>query len=88
MSTNPSIVFQKIDSGIPQKAVVHLECLFFAFIFLLVRLNLFTKEEIAAAAAQGIPFASVAVPLAGAIALVLITQFGAGPFSLDSRRNG
>jgi putative oxidoreductase len=71
MSTNPSIVSQKIDPGrIPEKGLVLLGRFFFAFIILLVGPNLFTKEEIAATAAQGIPFASVVVPLAGAIALV------------------
>jgi putative oxidoreductase len=119
--------------------------LFFVLIFVMGATNLFTKQGIGYAASQGVPLASIAVPLAGVFALVgglsillgyrakigawlivlflvpvtvmmhkfwgiadpnvaqdqminflknasmlggalLITQFGAGPFSLDSRR--
>jgi putative oxidoreductase len=146
MTAESTMVSRKVDSGfVSNSALILLGRFFFAFIFLLVGPNLFTKAEIAADAAQGIPFASVAVPLAGAISLVgglsvllgyrakigawlmvlflvvvtpsmhkfwgladpkvaqlqmvmflknlsilggafLITQFGAGPLSLDSRR--
>jgi putative oxidoreductase len=148
MTADSTIFSREVDSGFVSKgALIILGRFLFAFIFLLVGPNLFTKEEIAAAAAQGIPIASVAMPLVGAVALVgglsvllgyrakigawlmvlflvvvtpsmhkfwgladpkvaqlqmimflknlsilggafLITQFGAGPFSLDSRRNG
>jgi putative oxidoreductase len=121
--------------------------LFFVLIFLLSGPNHFSKQTIAYAASQGVPLASVAVPLSGLIALagglsillgyhakigawlivlflvpvtlmlhkfwgisdptiaqmqtvmfmknvsmlggaLLISQFGAGRFSLDARRSG
>jgi len=127
--------------------VVLLGRLFFVLIFLLSGPNHFSKQTIAYAASQGVPLASVAVPLSGLIALagglsillgyrakigawlivlflvpvtlmlhkfwgisdptmaqmqmvmfmknvsmlggaLLISQFGAGRFSLDARRSG
>jgi putative oxidoreductase len=141
------MISRKVDSwSISQKVLALLGRFSFAFIFLLVGPNLFTKAEIAATAAQGISLASIAVPLAGLLSLLgglsvllgirakigawlmvvflvavtptmhkfwgladpkvaqlqmimflknlsilggafLITQFGAGPLSLDSRRS-
>ena len=118
---------------------------FFSLIFIVAGLNHFSKQTIAFAASQGVPLASVAVPLSGVIAVVgglsillgyrarlgawlivlfliavtplhnfwavhdpmmaqiqmimfmknismlggalLISQFGAGPLSLDARRS-
>jgi putative oxidoreductase len=119
---------------------------FFALIFLLAGANHFNKQTIGYAASQGVPLASIAVPLSGAVAIagglsillgyraklgawlivlflipvslmmhkfwtvtdpmmaqlqmvmfmknvsmlggaLLVSQFGAGPFSLDARRS-
>src|ERR1700732_2819894 len=129
-----------------QGAVVVLGRFFFALIFLFAAPNHFTKQTIAFSASQGVPIASIAVPLSGVLAIagglsillgyraklgawlivlflvpvtlmmhkfwtvsdammaqiqmvmfmknlsmlggaVLISQFGAGPFSLDARRS-
>lgn len=43
---------------------------FFSLIFLLSGLNHFSKQTIAFAASQGVPLASLAVPLSGVIAVV------------------
>src|SRR5271165_2287579 len=50
-------------------AVVLAGRLLFSFIFIFGALNNFSHQSIAYAAAQGVPLASVAVPLAGIIAL-------------------
>lgn len=50
-------------------AVVLLGRLFFAAIFLMAGPNHFAKQTIGYAASQGVPLASVAVPLSGLIAL-------------------
>jgi putative oxidoreductase len=127
-------------------AVVVLGRFWFALIFLMAGANHFNKQTIGYAASQGVPLASVAVPLSGVLAIVgglsillgyrarlggwllvlflvpvtlmmhkfwtvqdpmmaqiqmilfmknvsmlggalLISQFGAGPFSLDARRS-
>ena len=127
-------------------AVVFLGRLFFAAIFLTAGPNHFAKQTIGYAASQGVPLASIAVPVSGLLALIgglsillgyrarigawlialflilvtptmhkfwtvtdpmmaqiqmimffknismlggalLITQFGAGPWSLDARRS-
>jgi len=129
-----------------QGAVVVLGRFFFALIFLLAGSNHFSKQTIAFSASQGVPLASIAVPLSGVVAIVgglsillgyraklgawlivlflvpvtlmlhkfwtvtdpmmaqlqmilfmknvsmlggalLISHFGAGPFSLDARRS-
>jgi uncharacterized membrane protein YphA (DoxX/SURF4 family) len=71
MTADSTMVSRTTDSGLVSKsALILLGRFFFTFIFLLVGPNLFKKEEIAATAAQGVPFASVVVPLAGAISLV------------------
>ena len=131
----------------PRGALVVLGRLLFALIFILSSPHHFTKPVVAYAAAQGVPLASIGVPLTGVIALVgglsillgdcakigawlivpflilvtpmmhklwgisdpmvaqmqmvmfmknlsmlggalLISQFGAGAFSLDARRSG
>ena len=130
-----------------QGAVVVLGRFLFALIFLMAGANHFNKQAIGYAASQGVPLASIAVPLSGVLAIVgglsillgyraklgawlivlflvpvtsmmhkfwtvsdpmmaqiqmvmfmknvsmlggalLISHFGAGPFSLDARRSG
>jgi putative oxidoreductase len=132
--------------SVPKGVVVVLGRLFFVLIFLMAGPNHFAKQTIAYAASQGVPFASFAVPLSGALAIagglsillgyhakigawlialflipvtltmhkfwgvhdpmmqqiqmvmfmkniailggaLLISQFGAGPLSLDARRS-
>jgi putative oxidoreductase len=132
--------------SVPQGAVVLLGRLFFVMIFLMAGPNHFSKQTIAFSASQGVPLASIAVPLSGILALagglsvllgyrakigawlialflvpvtlmmhkfwavtdpmmaqmqmvmfmknvaifggaLLISQFGAGPLSLDARRS-
>ena len=129
-----------------QGVVVVLGRFFFALIFLMAGSNHFSKQTIAFSASQGVPLASIAVPLSGVMAMagglsillgyraklgawlivlflipvtlmmhkfwavqdpmmaqiqmilfmknvamlggaLLISQFGAGPFSLDARRS-
>jgi len=129
-----------------QGAVVVLGRLLFAMIFVMAGANHFNKQTIGYAASQGVPLASIAVPLSGVLAIVgglsillgyraklgawlialflipvtlmmhkfwtvsdpmmaqiqmvmfmknvsmlggalLISHFGAGPFSLDARRS-
>ena len=129
-----------------QGTVVVLGRLLFALIFLMAGANHFNKQTIGYAASQGVPFASIAVPLSGVVAIagglsillgyraklgawlivlflvpvsfmmhkfwtvtdpmmaqiqmilfmknismlggaLLISQFGAGPLSLDARRS-
>ena len=135
-----------VARSFPQGAVAVLGRSFFAMIFLMSGPNHFSKQTIAYAAAQGVPLASIAVPLSGVLAIagglsillgyraklgawlivlflipvtlmmhkfwavqdpmmaqmhmgmfmknvamlgsaLLISQFGAGPFSLDARRS-
>jgi putative oxidoreductase len=134
------------NAGAGQKAVVALGRLFFAAIFLTAGPNHFREQTIGYAASQGVPLASIAVPVSGLLAIVgglsillgyrakigawlialflvpvtlmmhrfwavsdpmmaqiqmvmfmknvamlggalLISQFGAGPWSLDARRS-
>jgi putative oxidoreductase len=44
--------------------------IFFSLIFMMASISLFSKQTIEHAAAQGIPLASIAVPLSGVIALL------------------
>jgi putative oxidoreductase len=146
MTTDATAVSYGADVGRgAREALVPLGRLLFALIFLLSGLNLFSRQGIGYAAAQGVPWASLLVPLSGILALAgglsillgyrarlgawllvlflvpvtvlmhrfwavkdpmmaqmqqvmfmknvsmlggafLITYFGAGPFSLDARR--
>jgi putative oxidoreductase len=52
-----------------QKAVVALGRFFFALIFLLAGANHFNKQTIGYAESQGVPLASLAVPLSGVLAI-------------------
>jgi putative oxidoreductase len=147
MGTNSAAISKDLEAiGFWQEALVVLGRFFFALIFLLAGANHFSKQTIGYAASQGVPLASIAVPLSGALAIagglsillgyraklgawlivlflvpvtlmmhkfwtvtdpmmaqiqmilfmknvsmlggaLLITQFGAGPFSLDARRS-
>ena len=147
MATNSVAISSSTDTrSISQGAVVVLGRFFFALIFLIAAPNHFTRPTIAFSASQGVPLASIAVPLSGVLAIagglsillgyrarlgawlivlflipvtlmlhkfwtvqdpmmaqiqmilfmknvsmlggaLLISQFGAGPFSLDARRS-
>src|SRR6266568_2324874 len=54
---------------IPKGVVVLLGRLLFVLIFLMAGPNHFSKQTIAFAASQGVPLASIAVPLSGVLAL-------------------
>ena len=147
MATNSIAISKNVEAtSFWQGAVVVLGRFFFALIFLLAGANHFNKQTIGYAASQGVPLASVAVPLSGVVAIagglsillgyhakvgawlivlflvpvslmmhkfwtvtdpmmaqiqmilfmknvsmlggaLLISQLGAGPFSLDARRS-
>jgi len=147
MATNSIAISKEVEAGsFWQGAVVALGRFLFALIFLMAGANHFNKQTIGYAASQGVPLASIAVPLSGVLAIVgglsilpgyrakigawlivvflvpvtlmmhkfwtvtdpmmaqiqmimfmknvsmlggalLISQFGAGPFSVDARRS-
>jgi len=146
MATNSMAISQGAEAtSFSQGAVVVLGRFFYVLIFLMAAPNHFSRQTIAFAASQGVPLASIAVPLSGVVAIagglsillgyraklgawllvlflvpvtlmlhkfwtvqdpmmaqiqmilfmknvamlgaaLLISQFGAGPFSLDARR--
>jgi putative oxidoreductase len=147
MSAGTATISYGVEArSVPKGAVVLLGRLLFVLIFLMAAPNHFSKATIAFAASQGVPFASLAVPLSGVLAIagglsillgyraklgawlialflipvtlmmhkfwavtdpmmqqmqmvmfmknvailggaLLISQFGAGPLSLDARRS-
>jgi putative oxidoreductase len=147
MATNSMAISQGVEArSFSQGAVVVLGRFLFVLIFLMAGANHFSKQTIGYAASQGVPLASIAVPLSGVLAIagglgillgyraklgawllvlflvpvtlmmhrfwvvqdpmmaqiqmilfmknvamlggaLLISQFGAGPFSLDARRS-
>ena len=147
MATNSVAISKDVKAtSFWQRAVVVLGRFFFALIFLLAGANHFNRQTIGYAASQGVPLASIAVPLSGVVAIagglsillgyraklgawlivlflipvslmmhkfwavtdpmmaqiqmilfmknvsmlggaLLISHFGAGPFSLDARRS-
>jgi putative oxidoreductase len=147
MATNSMAISKNMDAtSFWQGAVVVLGRFLFALIFLMAGANHFNKLTIGYAASQGVPLASIAVPLSGVLAIagglsillgyrakvgawlivlflipvslmmhkfwavtdpmmaqlqmilfmknvsmlggaLLVSQFGAGPFSLDARRS-
>jgi putative oxidoreductase len=147
MATDSVAISKNVEAtSFWQGGVVVLGRFFFALIFLMAAPNHFTKQTIAFAASQGVPLASIAVPLSGVVAIagglsillgyraklgawliavflvpvtlmmhkfwlvqdpmmaqiqmilfmknvsmlggaLLISQFGAGPLSLDARRS-
>jgi len=67
-------VFTTVSHGVEAKSVsrgalVLLGRFFFALLFLMAGSNHFSKQTIGHAASQGVPLASLAVPLSGIIAL-------------------
>ncbi len=144
-ATSTAIPYRAVAQSVPTGAAVLAGRVFFSLIFMLAGLNHFSRQTIAFAASQGVPLASIAVPLSGVIAVVgglsillgyrakigawlialflisvtplhnfwavhdpmmaqvqmimfmknismlggalLISQFGAGPLSLDARRS-
>ena len=64
-----TIPYNAKASGVPQAAIVLLGRFFYALIFLMAAPTHFSKQTIAYAATQGVPLASVAVPLSGIMAL-------------------
>jgi putative oxidoreductase len=147
MATNSVAISRGAETtSLSQGAVVVLGRFSFALIFLMAGANHFNRQTIGYAASQGVPLASIAVPLSGVLAIagglsillgyraklgawlialflvpvtlmmhkfwtvqdpmmaqiqmilfmknvamlggaLLISQFGAGPFSLDARRS-
>jgi putative oxidoreductase len=147
MATNSMAISHGAEAtSFSQGAVVVLGRFFFALIFLMAGANHFSSQTIAFAASQGVPLASIAVPLSGVLSIagglsillgyrarlgawlivlflvpvtvmmhkfwlvqdpmmaqiqmilfmknvamlggaLLISQLGAGPFSLDARRS-
>src|SRR5258708_9495383 len=70
MATNSVAISKDVEAiSIWQGAVVVLGRFFFALIFLGAAPNHFTKQTIAFSASQGVPLASIAVPLSGVGAL-------------------
>ena len=70
MAAGSATVSQGVEvRSIPQGAVVLLGRLFFVLIFLMAGPNHFSKQTIAFSASQGVPFASITVPLSGTLAL-------------------
>jgi len=86
MATNSIAISKDMEArSFWQGAVVVVGRLFFALIFLFAAPNHFTKETITFSASQGVPLASIAVPLSGVVAIagalsILLgyrSQFGA-----------
>src|SRR5437667_5988796 len=70
MATNSVAISKDVEAiSTCQGAVVVLGRFFFALIFLLAAPNHFTKQTIAFSASQGVPLASIAVPLSGVVAI-------------------
>jgi len=67
---SPAIAYAAENTGAAKGAVVLLGRLFFATIFLTAGPNHFTKQAIGYAASQGVPLASIAVPVAGVLAIL------------------
>ena len=70
MATNSIAISKDVEAtSFWQGAVVVLGRFFFALIFLFAAPNHFTKQTIAFSASQGVPLASIAVPLSGVVAI-------------------
>ena len=70
MATNSIAISKDVDAiSFWQGAVVVLGRFFFALIFLLAGANHFNKQTIGYAASQGVPLASLLVPLSGVLAI-------------------
>jgi len=70
MATDSIAISKNVEAiSFWQGAVVVLGRFFFAIIFLLAGANHFNKQTIGYAASQGVPLASIAVPLSGLVAI-------------------
>ena len=70
MAVGPATIpFSTKAGSVPRPAVVLLGRFLYVLIFLMAAPTHFSKQTIAYAAAQGVPLASVAVPVSGIIAL-------------------
>ena len=70
MATNSMAISHDAEArSFPQAAVVVLGRFFYVLIFLLAGSNHFSRQTIAYAASQGVPLASIAVPLSGVLAI-------------------
>src|SRR6267143_1637873 len=70
MATNSMAISNGVETkSFFQGAVVVLGRFFFALIFLVAAPNHFTRQTIAFSASQGVPWASIAVPLSGVLAI-------------------
>jgi putative oxidoreductase len=69
MATSSPAIYRTEAAALPKGAVVLVGRLFFALIFLMAGINHFSKQTIGYAASQGVPLASLAVPLSGVLAL-------------------
>ena len=71
MATGSTAISYRVEArSVPKGALVFLGRLFFALTFLVMGAGHFAKQTIAYAAAQGVPLASVVVPLSGLLAVV------------------
>lgn len=66
---SPAVLHRAGTISVPKSAIVLLGRLFFALIFLMAAPQDFTKQGIAYAASQGVPLASIGVPLMGIVSL-------------------
>src|SRR6202158_4441304 len=70
MATNSIAISKDVEAiSFWQGAVVVLGRFFFALIFLMAGANHFSRQTIDFAASQGVPLASIAVPLSGVLAI-------------------
>jgi putative oxidoreductase len=65
-----TIPYQVESTAVRKSAIVLLGRVLFALIFLMSGPNHFSRQTIGYAASHGVPLASIAVPLSGAIALI------------------
>ena len=71
MATNSMAISKDVEAtSFWQGAVVVLGRFLFALIFLMAGANHFNRQTIGYAASQGVPLASIAVPLSGVLAIV------------------
>lgn len=69
-ATSTAIPYRAGTQSLPAAAAILAGRVLFSLIFILSGPNHFSKQTIAFAASQGVPLASVAVPLSGAIAVL------------------
>ena len=70
MATDSIVISKDVDSiGFWQGALIRWGRFLFALIFLMAGANHFNKQTIGYAASQGVPLASIAVPLSGVLAI-------------------